>query len=147
MTDYSFMKSGFNNLVENDEEMIQNITSILVCFSENALKTAAKYVEHAKRRNISAEDLKRCFMFELFAFSKRPNLQEKIENIKNELYSEELDELEEDDVVIDEEEDDFCLSECKCQLCTFINNIYDKWENFEPSSNIERALKKHIDSI
>lgn len=148
MTDYSFMKSGFNNIVENDEEMIQNITSILVCFSENALKTAAKYVEHAKRRNISAEDLKRCFMFELFAFSKRPQLVETLESIKNELYGdEELEELEDDDVILDQEEDDFELSECKCALCTFINNIYTKWDNFEPSSQLETILKKHIENI
>lgn len=147
MSDYSFMKSGFNNLAEDDTELMQNITSIIVCFAENALKTAGIYIKHAKRRNISAEDIKRCFMFELFAFSKRPNLQEKIENIRNELYSEELDELDEEDVVIDEEKDDFCLSECNCHLCTFINNIHDKWVNFEPSSNIEKVLKKHIDSI
>jgi hypothetical protein len=147
MTDYSFMKSGFNNLVQSDEELMQNVTSLIVCFSENALKTASKYVEHAKRRNISSEDIKRCFMFELFAFSKRPNLKENIENIKRELYSEELDELEDDDVEIGEEEDDFCLSECDCVLCKYINTIYDKWENFQPKSRMEKILKKHIDSI
>ena len=148
MTDYSFMKSGFNNLVENDEEMIQNITSLLVCFSENAFKTAAKYIEHAKRRNISAEDLKRCFMFELFAFSKRPHLIETLESIKNELYGdEELEELEDDDVILDEEEDDFELSECNCALCSFINNIYTKWDKFEPRSQLETILKKHIENI
>ena len=147
MTDYSFMKSGFDNLANNEEELMQNVTSIIVCFTENALKTAGIYTNHAKRRNISAEDIKRCFMFELFAFSKRPNLQQNIENIKKELYSEDLDELDDDDIEIEEEVDDFCLSECECQLCTFINNIHEKWEKFEPSSNMERILKKHINSI
>jgi len=147
MADYSFMKSGFDNLVQNDDELMQNVTSLIVCFSENALKTAAKYIEHSKRRNISAEDIKRCFMFELFAFSKRPNLQQNIEKIKRELYSEEIEEIEEDDEEIGEEVDDFCLSECDCALCKYINTIYDKWENFKPTSKMEKILKKHIDNI
>ena len=143
--DYSFMKSGFDNL-QTEEEMMQNVTSVIVCFSENALKTAGKYVEHAKRRDISAEDIKRSFMFELFVFSKRPNLLENIEKIKKELYKEDEDE-DDDEIHIDEEVDTFCLSECECHLCKYINNIYDKWEKFIPSSRMEEILKKHIDSI
>ena len=46
---------------------------------------------------------------------------------------------------IGEEEDDFCLSECDCVLCKYINTIYDKWENFQPKSRMEKILKKHID--
>jgi len=145
-TDYSFMKSGFNNVVQDDTELIQNITSIIVCFSENALKTASKYTDHANRKIITSEDIKRCFMFELFAFSKRPNLQEKIESIKNELFGEELDELD-DDIEIGEESDNFTLSKCNCALCKYINTIHEKWNKFEPTSEMEQILKKHIDNI
>ena len=44
MTDYSFMKSGFNNLTEDNTDYIQNLSSIMVAFTENAMKTASKYV-------------------------------------------------------------------------------------------------------
>lgn len=149
MTDYSFMKSGFDTTVQDDTEFKKNLTSILVCFSENALKTASKYIEHGKRKVITPEDIKRCFMFELFAFSKRPNLKENVEKIKNELYSEEFvegDELD-DDIELVEEEEKFSLSSCNCAMCKYINTIHEKWVNFKPNSRIEIILKKHIDTI
>ena len=55
--DYSFMKSGFDNLVHEDPT--ENIASIVLVFMENAVKSAAIYVKHAKRNAISPEDIKR----------------------------------------------------------------------------------------
>ena len=51
MTDYSFMKSGFDNLVHEDST--ENIASIVLVFMENAVITADKYVKHAKRKTIT----------------------------------------------------------------------------------------------
>ena len=56
MADYSFMKSGFDNLVHEDPT--ENIASIVLVFMENAVITADKYVKHANRKTITAEDIK-----------------------------------------------------------------------------------------
>ena len=74
--DITFMKSGFNNLVEEDEE-IENTGSIVMVFMQNAMKSADIYVKHAKRKEITPEDIKRGLMLEVFFMKNRPNMLEK----------------------------------------------------------------------
>ena len=78
--DYSFMKSGFNNLEEEDPT--ENIASIVLVFMENAVKSAAIYIKHAKRQSITAEDVKRGLMLETFFTKQRPNMLEQCEEMK-----------------------------------------------------------------
>ena len=62
MSDFSFMRSGFDNVQDavDEEEMKKNVVSIIVKFAEGAMKTAAKYVNHSSERNmVLPEDLKR----------------------------------------------------------------------------------------
>jgi hypothetical protein len=44
MSDYSFMRSGFDNIQDavDEEEAKKNIVAIIVKFSEGAMRTAAK---------------------------------------------------------------------------------------------------------
>ena len=49
MADYSFMKSGFDNL-ESKDETLENIGSLVMVFMENAMKSADIYVKHAKKK-------------------------------------------------------------------------------------------------
>ena len=46
MSDYSFMKSGFDLMQPDDEEFKKNATTVIVAYAENALRTAAMYVSH-----------------------------------------------------------------------------------------------------
>ena len=78
--DYSFMKSGFDNLVHEDPT--ENIASIVLVFMENAVKSAAIYVKHAKRNSITPEDIKRGLMLETFFIKQRPNMLEQCEEMK-----------------------------------------------------------------
>jgi len=146
MTDYSFMKSGFNNLAQDNTDYIQNLSSILVAFTENAMKTASKYVKHCKRSHITSEDLKRGLMMELFVFSQRENLQTQVESIKKYLFEEEEEE-EEDEVIEVEDGDEFSESKCNCIMCQYVNNIYTHWESYTPKSQIEEIIKTHINNI
>ena len=59
MSDYSFMRSGFDNLNHGNNELMENMAAIVTAFTENALKTSAKYVEHSGRNVITTEDIKR----------------------------------------------------------------------------------------
>ena len=92
-------------------------------------------------------------MLEVFFFSKRINKEEKINQIINELYAEKSDSEEEDiieinnDDIIDEQEDDFNESNCNCALCLYLNNIYTKWETWEPETSIQIILKNRISEM
>lgn len=147
--DYSFMKSGFNNLNDSKEEVMKNTTALMVHFMENALNTASIYSSHAKRREIVSEDIKRSLMLEVFFFQKRTDLENKINKVKDELYdadsdSEEYEEILENTIV---DNNEFIESKCKCALCTCINNIYTRWENWTPETPMQIILKNRIDEM
>jgi hypothetical protein len=146
MTDYTFMKSGFDNINHDDEEKAKDFASTLVHFSENALNHSALYIKHCKRNCITPEDIKRSMMLEMFMFTKRDNLEEKIKTIKDEIYDGDSDE----EIIFNEpdrKEDAFCESECKCAMCKCMNTIYIRWEKWEPETSIQAILKRHIDNI
>jgi hypothetical protein len=145
---YNFLKSGFNNVVEESgEDTERNIMSLLVTYAEGAIKIAGKYVTHGGRKGITPEDLKRGLMLEMFFFKKRDDILERANKIKDELFNEpdEGDVSEED---CDEDDfEEFKISSCECALCKCINCIYDRWGKWEPESVYEELLKKHIDDM
>ena len=145
--DYSFMKSGFDNLVHEDPT--ENIASIVLVFMENAVKSAAIYVKHAKRNAITPEDIKRGLMLETFFIKQRPNMLEQCEEMKKIIrrIQEEDDSDEEEENFITDEEEEFKESECQCPMCNCMNTIYTRWEGFTPESSIERAMFTHINRL
>jgi len=143
MTDFTFMRTGFDLLQPDDEEFEQNTAAIIVTYAEQALRTAALYVTHHKTRNgITPEDIKRGMMLEMFLFKKRSGLLEKAEEIKKMLYEEDSDN--EDEVINMEEDDEFSENNCDCAICKCVNNIYGRWEKFTPEGLFETVIKKHI---
>ena len=150
MSDFSFMRSGFNNLVEPQENILENIAAIIMTYMENAMKSADVYVKHCNRNSITAEDVKRALMLEAFLNRQRTDMLEKcqemkqtIQDIVNDNYidSEEDEEHEEDD------EEPFSESQCNCMICQCMNTIYISWQSFEPQTPIEKAIHDHIDHI
>ena len=156
MSDFSFMRSGFDNIQDavDDEEMKKNVVSIIVKFAEGALKTASKYTLHREGPTVVLpEDIKRAMMLEMFLFKHRDNLLEEVETLKQELFNEESDDedmlLEDlhDDDESDYEDIEFKESECICPICRTMNNIYNMWETLEITSPYEVLLKQHIENI
>jgi len=147
--DFTFMKSGFNNLVEKDETF-ENTAAVIMVFMENAVKLASLYVSHTDRKVITQEDVKRGLMLELFLMGKRDDNLDKClsmkKNIKKWMKDEEEDE-EEDEEDEEDEEVEFQESNCECPTCNVINNIYDRWEAFQPSSNVEKIIHKHLSNM
>jgi hypothetical protein len=149
MADYSFMKSGFDNL-ESKDETLENAASVVMVYMENALRSADIYVKHAKRSQITPEDIKRALMLEVFFMKSRPNLMEQCETMKEKI--QEIIQEEEDETYIiendePEEDEEFKESTCKCAMCGCFNTIYTRWEKFEPELPMEKIMVKHIDSI
>ena len=149
--DYSFMRSGFNAVeaAVDEEEMKKNAISLIVAFSEGALRSAAKYVTHGGRNAVTPEDVKRGMMLEMFLFKRRGDTLEKAEEIKAELFGTEDDDDEEfiEDMELADESEDFKISTCDCALCKCLNTIYTRWETWEPTNDFERIFQKHINDI
>ena len=69
MSNFTFMKTGFDLMQPDDEEFEKNTAAIIVTYAEHALRTAALYVSHHETRNgITPEDIKRAMMLEMFLF-------------------------------------------------------------------------------
>ena len=145
-SDYSFMKTGFDIVGDNELELKKNIAALVTLFGENAIRTSFIYVKHAKRKGVTVEDIKRAIMLECFFFTKRPDILTKMDEIKKAIFetdSESESESESDEENANEEEK-FKVSECSCALCSCINKIYERWENWNPDTPMEKILKEHI---
>jgi len=146
---YAFMKTGFNISDEGASlEDKKNIISLVSLFGENELRTAIIYVKHSKREGVTVEDIKRGVMLEAFFFMKRPDLVEKMKEIKEKLFEEDEEsdeESDEDSIIVDDDEiEDFKDSECSCALCACLNKIYERWDAWDPQSPFEKTLKDNI---
>ena len=145
--DFTFMRSGFNNLVEPDETF-ENTAAVIMVFMENAVRTAGMYVSHTDRTEITPEDIKRALMLELFLMGSRDDNLEKClamkENIKEWMNNDTDDEEEEQEEL---EEEEFEESECNCPICNVMNTVYDRWEQFQPSSKIEEVIYNHLTNM
>ena len=151
MADYSFMKSGFDNL-ESKDETLENVGSMVMVFMENAIKSADIYVKHAKRKELTPEDIKRGLMLEVFFMKQRPNMLEQCEEMKKKIQEiiQEEDVNGEEEVIDCEEEtpeEEFSESKCECPMCGCFNTIYTRWENFTPEQPLEVILAKHIGNM
>ena len=154
MSNYSFMKSGFNNLTSEtlDNDMINNLYSLVYTFMEKAMHSADTYVKHSGREVITKEDIQLCLKYETFTFLQRPNIMDEVSKWK-EILSEELEEDTEEDseeiinndiIVNDDNYVPFKKSECSCNLCKEINQIENKWNDWVPHNQIEIILKNAV---
>jgi len=149
MTDYTFMKSGFDLVEEKveEEESKKNAVAMVVTYAEGAVCTASKYIAHSNRNGITPEDLKRSLMLEMFFFKQRDGILEKAQKVKEELFEGAEEEEEEMDFIAEDNLEEFTENACVCPLCKCINTIYTRWESWEPSSEFENVFKEHIDNM
>ena len=153
------MKTGYD-LVDDSEGDKQRIVAMVTAFTDKAVRSACIYVKHAKREVVTLEDIKRAMMLEVFMFMKRPGIQEETEEIRRQIFYGESDDEDDEDASGDEagehgpdegndvdEEVEFKESECTCALCKCINNIYERWNPWEPTNTWQTILRKHIDGM
>ncbi len=143
--DYSFMKSGHENLVQLDTTE-ENIEYLVGTYATNALQHASLYVKHCKRNVLTTEDIKRSLIMETMCLKSR-DMEAEIEKFKANFDEDTESSDEEEAVSFDSEEGEFTLSNCECPLCKCINTIYSRWDKFSPNSVIETILKKRIDEM
>ena len=157
--DFSFMKTGFSNLVETNptNKEFMEMGSILLAFMKSGLKNSATYVEHAGRTGITPTDAKLGLQLEVFQFSKREgtpdNIKETLEWLEKDIEEHgdfderSSEEDEEDDELVDEIIVPFTKSNCKCSLCNQMNAMEFLWSRWEPDTPINKILKSAIDKM
>ena len=131
------------------EELKVNVTSSILSFMEYDIKTAEIYVSHSNRKVINNKDIKKAMMLEVFLYFDRINLNDTVQKWRNTL----LYELDNDENYISEEdneedeEEETNIKMCECEVCKHINSIEEKWIMYEPSDELGKIFKKHIDNI
>jgi len=147
-SNYSFMKSGFNNLQEEalGEEEINNLNALVYAFMEKAIISADKYVQHSGRDTITKQDIKLGLKAETFKFLQRDNIMESIGKWQEILAEDDDSEDEEElsSIINNAEYVEFKKSICACKSCTFFNGIEEKWEKWVPNSQMEQILKNAV---
>lgn len=105
------MRSGFSNLLEPprlSEQDKDNLEIMLALFTSNALINATKYVEYCGRNGVTQMDVLYGLIYEVFEFLNRNDLNEGMEEIRQEYYKmyefSEEDEGESNDEEVDENE-------------------------------------------
>jgi len=141
------MKTGFNMVEEDPDDLNKDIVSYITLFLENSIRSASVYAaKHGGRKTITKEDIKRCMMLEVFLFIKRPGIDQKITDMKQKIFNE-SDDDEDEDIIEEDEEELFEESKCKCGLCTCITNIYERWDSWKPTNKMEEIFHKHINNM
>ena len=158
--DFSFMKAGRNNPMNNELSDVEtiNILSLVTTFTENALITACEYIKHSNRKIVTAKDINMAMKLEVFEFLKKDNTKT-MEKHKKELTKDyfglntdgdEDSEVDEEDDYLEnqeDEEEEFTRSKCKCELCSKIHLVEDNWKSWEPKTELEVILKRNIDRV
>lgn len=142
-----------NNLEK--EEIEVNVTSSIMTFMSYSIQSSSIYVDHSNRTIITPQDIKKAMMVEVFMFFERADLNIRVaewrELILNEMqdeseeeYEDEPTEEETENIIHAEKKD---MIECKCNICELMNNIQDRWKYYEPSDQLGKIFKKHIDAM
>jgi len=156
MSDYSFLKTGFNivnennesdKLKKNEEEQILGLQAIVFSFMENAINTSEVYVKHSGRNSITKEDIQMCLKAETFDYLERSDVVENVKKWRRIIEDSESDVESDIDEELEpeaEELDVFKKSICKCKICDKLNNIDEKWDQWIPQEGLETILHNAI---
>ena len=148
MSDYNFLKSGSGNDIKLTDKQIMELQSLVFLFAENALRSSAIYVDHAKRTIIQKQDLQNCMKVEAMLFCKKSDSINKARQLLQDILQTEEDEDEDDaDFIANDDEEEYTLSTCTCPLCEVVNNINTYWSEWKPETPLEKSLKKNIDKV
>jgi hypothetical protein len=149
MADYTFMKTG-DNMIDDDDEIPEaafDMASIMTLFTKKGIENTSCYVKHSGRPSITSEDIKRGLMIEMYLFSKRPDLFPEVQEIKEALMEDSDSDSPDSELPETEDNTPFVKSQCTCALCKAMNDVYTRWESFQPQSVIEKILYDNISKV
>ena len=157
---------NMNISTSSEQDTAENVIAIVLSFMENAVNDAGTYVEHAGRHIVSKKDINMALKAETFEYIHREDIEGSLlyykESIHEDLESYECNEDNEDNedkdkknieetflqskVVKDTDMEDYTVSMCRCKICTRFNKAVLIWPEWEPETDMEKILKKVIDT-
>lgn len=148
MSDYSFMQTGNNQNTDQKrlQETIVDVASMVVVFTEDAIKLAELYVQHSNRTIIAKNDIAKALKVRSYCgdtFWNLPNVQERLQNAKEFI----VNNLDEDDEELDTTNDfeQYTDSPCNCEICIRMKQINQQWNLWNPQTPMDNILKNAID--
>jgi len=125
-----------------EEQIINASMDILLPVMESAMVLAAEYSKACGRNILTGMDLQYSLRYCAINITGR-----QIGSLFPEIYENESDseEEEEDFETVEENEDDFTRYSGDNELYNKVNDAYDNWHKWVPSSPIEEMLKKSVD--
>lgn len=155
---------------ETDQDTTENVIAIVLSFMENAINDAGTYVEHSGRKIVSKKDINMALKAETFEYIHRADIEGSLlyykEAIRNDFNAfndddddnsptsindinnkdDSIETFLQSKVVKDSEMDEYTLSMCKCSVCKRLNNAVIIWPDWKPETDMERVLKRVIDT-
>ena len=160
MSDYSFMRSGFDNLVQAEptlsKEEQANIMGLLMIFMENAARDASQYASAASRSIVLPKDIVLALKRQAVpsgGFWNDPNLLQRFaENRQAMLADDDDDEDDDDDDESSEGEGDDAASVPQwtaapsdaSELCAGINAAEAEFAAWGPTTPMESIVRRAI---
>ena len=158
--------NSIDQLDKTEQDTAENVIAIVLSFMENAVNDAGIYVEHSGRKVVSKKDIKMALQAETFEYIHREDIEGSLlyykESIHNDIamYNEDDEDYEDEDnededeketflqskVVNDEDMEEYKVSMCRCNVCKRLNHAVLIWDDWEPETDMEKVLKKVIDT-
>lgn len=90
MSDFGFMSSGFGDVGGDayEENFRINITAMLSLFISKALEDSLKYIKICKRNAVTKKDLEMALKFQTLRFFQNPELENELDEMKEEIRAE-----------------------------------------------------------
>lgn len=143
--------------------MGKRLISTVFVLVNRAAKTAALYCTHAKRTQVTVDDVQSALKYHAMTFLAEEGFEElekdvkSMEGLVDEFVSEDatsadiIDEMCDDAEISsesEEEEEEEDVSdewECECETCVGVRHT--NWEAWTPTDPAEQFIKRHIDEI
>jgi histone H3/H4 len=149
MSDYSFMKTGYDNTSKDAISETQfDLISLYLKMIQKAMTLAATYCDHAGRQVVTSKDLVKAMRYQARYFldeTTEHTLQEAREDLMDILMDDGDDDTEE--YTVEEEEDEEDLRQCSCTPCTLLNRVDSEWDSWHPNDEILHYLKAQVDRM
>lgn len=150
------LKSGLGDgEISSELENIQKqIIGLVILLTKKAANTAAIYCKHNSIECVDAEHVRNGLKYEAMRFFESESLEgdtvdliSTIENWGLEISKDNVDSIVEK--IVDDIEHTTAFEDstydCRCELCTGVETVQERWDEYHPEDDAKLFLKTHID--
>ena len=123
-----------------EDQIINASIDIILPVMESAMILAAEYTKACNRTIMTGADLQYALRYCAINITGRH-----VGSLFPEIYEKDSDSDEEEIETVEENEDDFTRYSGDNELYNKVNDAFDNWDSWIPSSPIEEMLKKAVD--